>query len=172
MYTSLWKESVKDPEEKKQLIWVVMSIFSEGFRHLVGLPVNPPPLWLIERMPLQVINGKWRLSKMESQPRHMFTYFLRCFHHLYMLPINLNLTPIQTIFLQHFLFSFFWFKRLTLNTMLPSNRKMCVMHRPLICQCGRWWWAQLPGLLYSCPSHLPKKYFPSTTHTLKSEYFW
>ena len=112
MYTSLWKESAKDWEEKKEWIWVVLSIFSKGFCHLVGLPVNPPllPLWLIERMPLQVINGKWRLPKMENQPRHMFTYFLTCFHQHYVLPINPNLTPIQTIFLQHFLFNFFGLK--------------------------------------------------------------
>ena len=171
MYTSLWKESAKDREEKKEWIWVVLSIFSEGFFHLVGLPVNPPllPLWLIERMPLQVINGKWRLPKMESQPYvHLFLELFPpalCVAHKSQPHSHSN--SISSALPVHF----FWFKRLTLNTMLPSNRKMCVMHRPLICQCGRWWWAQLPGLLYSCPYHLPKKYFPSSTHTLDSEYF-
>ena len=132
----------------------MLSIFSEGFRHLVGLPVNArkkgcPYKSLMENEGYQ----RWKVG-------HMFTYFLRCFCHLYVLPINPTLTPFQTVFLQHFLFSFFRFKRLTFNAMLSSNRKMCVMHRPLICQCGRWWWAQLPGLLYSCPSHLPKRIFP------------
>ena len=152
-----------DIRSKKECIRGVLWIFSEGFCHLLGLHVNPPSLsvWLIERMPLQVINGKWRLLK----TIYMFTYFPRCFRHLHVFPINPHSLPFKEYFYNTTFQPFLGF---SLKTKLPSNRKMCVMHRPHISQCGRWWWAQLPGLLYSCPSHLPKNISHLPRHTVNN----
>ena len=97
----------------------------------------------------------------------MFTYFPRCFRHLHVFPINPHSLPFKEYFYNTTFQPFLGF---SLKTKLPSNRKMCVMHRPHISQCGRWWWAQLPGLLYSCPSHLPKNisHLPDIQWTLNT----